>query len=144
MGRLEKIWIKSAKQGPMDGKDRATLVEGRGLVGNANQGGKRQITIIEEEVWTRIGASLDVSVDPSARRANLMVKDLSLAESRGRVLVVGSCRLLVCGETRPCERMDEACPGLRRALEESWAGGAYAEVIDGGEVLVGNEVSWEN
>lgn len=38
MGRLEKIWIKRAKRGPMDGKDRATLIEGRGLVGSANQG----------------------------------------------------------------------------------------------------------
>ena len=35
----------------MDPVDRAELVAGRGLRGNANQGGKRQITILSEEAW---------------------------------------------------------------------------------------------
>lgn len=45
-GRLERIWLKRMKGGPMDARDRATLVAGRGLLGNANQGGKRQSTIL--------------------------------------------------------------------------------------------------
>ena len=40
-GKLEKIWIKRARRGPMDAKEHATLVAGKGLRDNANQAGKR-------------------------------------------------------------------------------------------------------
>jgi hypothetical protein len=36
---LAAIWIKRAKRGPMDPHPSALLVGGRGLAGNANQGG---------------------------------------------------------------------------------------------------------
>lgn len=50
-GRLEAIWIKRAKRGPMDPAPRARLVAGRGIAGNANQGGRRQVTVIARETW---------------------------------------------------------------------------------------------
>jgi len=142
-GRLEAIWIKRAKLGPMDPAERARLVPGRGLEGNADQGGRRQVTLIEVEAWRRAQEELGVEVPPAARRANLLISGLELAESRGRVLVVGDCRLHVVGETRPCNRMDQAQPGLRKALEPEWRGGAFAEVLDGGDIAVGDALRWE-
>ena len=53
-GTLEAIWIKRMKRGPMDSVEMATLEKGVGLMGNANQGGRRQVTIIEREVWERL------------------------------------------------------------------------------------------
>lgn len=142
-GRLEAIWIKRAHRGPMDAVPAATLVAGQGLVGSADQGRRRQVTIIEREVWARLMRDLGADVPPSARRANLLISGCSLVGPRERVLRVGGCRLRILGETRPCERMDEAFDGLRRAMEVDWGGGAFAEILDDGTIAVGAEVRWE-
>jgi MOSC domain-containing protein YiiM len=142
-GRLEAIWIKRAHRGPMDPVSTGRLVAGRGLVGNADQGRRRQLTVIEQEAWERLMRELDGSISPAARRANLMVSGIRLAEGRDRVLRVGACRLRVGGETRPCERMDEALPGLRSAMRVDWGGGVFGEVLEDGEIAVGDEVEWE-
>lgn len=142
-GRLDAIWIKRARRGPMDSVPEATLVAGRGLVGNADQGRSRQVTLIEREVWERLMAQLGAHVAPSARRANLMLSECGLAGTRDRVLRVGDCRLRIAGETRPCERMDEAFEGLRKAMQTEWGGGAFAQVLDDGTIRVGDPVRWE-
>ena len=72
-----------------------------------------------------------------------MVKGIVLENSRGRVLRVGDCRIRIFGETRPCERMDEALQGLREAMKSNWGGGAFGEVLDDGEIRVGDDVHWE-
>jgi MOSC domain-containing protein YiiM len=141
-GRLRKIWIKRMKLGPMDSVSSAQLVEGRGIVGNADQGGRRQVTLIEREVWENLMAQLGNSISPSARRANLMIEGLKLADSRGRVIHIGECRIRVYGETKPCERMDDVLLGLKDAMYDGWRGGAYGEVLDDGQINIGDEVWW--
>jgi MOSC domain-containing protein YiiM len=141
---LEAIWIKRAHGGPMDERRTATLVAGRGLLGNADQGGRRQVTLLSAEAWARAVESVQGAVPPAARRANLLVSGLDLEESRGQVLTIGQCRLRINGETRPCRLMEETSTGLKTALEQNWGGGAYAEVLHGGDIIVGDAVSWED
>ena len=142
MGRLEQIWLKRVHRGPMDPTGAADVRRGAGLVGNADQGGWRQITIIAVADWDRIVEALGAAVDPGIRRANLLVSGIALAHTRDRVLQVGDCRLRVRGETRPCDRMDAAEPGLRAALDAEWRGGVFAEVLDDGRIAVGDPVAW--
>jgi MOSC domain-containing protein YiiM len=101
------------------------------------------VTIVARERWDELMANLDLSLDPASRRANLVVKGIELEDSGGRVLRVGPCRVRLIGETRPCERMEEAAPGLQDAMRERWGGGAYGEVLDDGEIAVGDEVRWD-
>ena len=140
--RLERIWLKRAHRGVMDPVDAAILVEGQGLQDSANFGGHRQVSLIALERWLDIIAELGVDVDPSARRADLLVSGVDLESSRGRLLSVGPCVLRVGGEMRPCERMDEAHHGLRDAMSYRWGGGVWAEVLRGGPVRVSDPVSW--
>ena len=142
MGRLEQIWIKRAHRGVMDPASEGRLEADKGLVGSANYGGRRQVTIIAAERWAELEAVLGATIDPSLRRANLLVSGIDLVESRDRVLSVGRCRLLIGGETRPCERMEEAHQGLQEAMRSRWGGGAWALVEQGGEIHVGDEVAW--
>jgi MOSC domain-containing protein YiiM len=128
----------------MDPVERAQAVFGTGLVGNANRGGRRQVTVIEAEVFESLREELKAEIHPSVRRANLMVSGgLSLQGSRGKVLRIGSLRLQIAGETRPCERMDEAVPGLRAALDPDWRGGVYGFVLNSAEISVGDTVAWD-
>ena len=142
-GTLEWIWLKRAKGGPMDPVDVALLEVNAGLRGNTNRGGKRQVTIISQERWSELMDALGAELPPTARRANLMVSGLNLENSRGRVLRVGTTRLLINGETRPCEQMEAAHAGLQALMRERWGGGAFGEVIEAGEIRVGDEVRWD-
>jgi MOSC domain-containing protein YiiM len=127
----------------MDSVSEAILVAGQGMQGSVGRSRRRQVTLITSEAWASATAALKRDPGPASRRANILVSGIDLAHTRGRVLVAGSCRISIGGELTPCERMDEAAPGLRRALEPDWRGGVFGEVLDGGTVRVGDPVAWE-
>lgn len=143
-GSVRALWIKRMKRGPMDPVDAVELEEGRGIRENANQGGRRQVTLIEEEVFEELREAFDSSVEPVMRRANVMVRGIRLAGTRDRILRLGETRIEIRGETRPCNLMDETLDGLQDALAPDWRGGVYGQVLTGGTIRVGDEAGWED
>ena len=142
-GRVERLWVKRAHRGAMDARDSIELVAGRGVEGSADRGGRRQVTILEREVWDSLIRELGSDAGPETRRANVLVSGIDLRASRGRVLRLGRTRIRIAGEVKPCERMEEAVAGLRAVMYPEWRGGAFAEILDGGTVAVGDAVAWE-
>lgn len=142
-GVLEAIWLKRAHRGPMDPVREAQLREGHGIVGSVDRSRRRQVTILSKEAWNACTNELDVELDPSTRRAGLFVSGVDLEHTRDRVLRIGDARLLIGGEVTPCERMEEAFPGLQAAMRPHWRGGAFAQVLTGATIRVGDRVAWE-
>lgn len=142
-GRVEALWTKRAHRGPMDQHSEATFVAGQGLEGSVGWSRTRQVTIISLDAWRAMNRDLGAVVDPVTRRANVMVSGVDLSGSRGKVLRLGDVRVKLLGETRPCERMDEAHAGMRAAMDGDWRGGAFGQVLDDGVVSVGDAVAWE-
>ena len=143
-GRIEAIWLKRAHRGVMDPVPQALLVPDRGLEGSVDRSRRRQVTVLGLEGWQAALEELGGEVDPIARRANILVSGLDLAETRGRVLRIGDTRMVVGGEVKPCERMDEARQGLQQALRPNWRGGVFTQVLAGGVIRVGDIVRWED
>jgi len=142
MGRLEAIWLKTARGGPMARQERATAIENVGLDGCEGGGHKwRQVTVIEKEVFDRLKADLPDS-DPAMRRANVMVSGIRLEECRDKILQIGGMRLHMRAETLPCNLMEEQCPGLQAALAPDWNAGAFGKVLNDAEIAVGDTVAW--
>lgn len=141
-GKLDAIWVKRAHRGPMDAMLMARLVAGKGVADSADRSRTRQVTLIEREVWEALMQEAGANAHPSSRRANLMISGIALANSRGRLLKVGAVVLRIGGETKPCERMDEVVSGLRALMYPDWRGGAFAQIVEGGEIAIGDAVEW--
>jgi MOSC domain-containing protein YiiM len=141
---VQALWMKRAMRGVIDSVEQVTMVTNGGIEGDANFGrSKRQVTIIDEAVFDTIRLQLP-GVEAYMRRANIMVRGIELRDTRDHLLSVGDVRIRICGETRPCERMDAQVSGLTAALDPDWRGGVFGVVLNDGIVSVGDEVSLES
>ena len=140
---MTAIFIKRAHGGKMDAHAEAVLERGRGIAGSADVGGLRQVTLLSQERWSELMREIGASLGPDARRATVVLSGIDLENSSGRTLLIGGCRLRIAGETRPCQLMEQAATGLQAAMRDHWGGGAFAEVVEGGPIAVGDAVRWE-
>ena len=135
------IAIKSEKRGPMQTLDSAYVSLKRGVEYDfRGKPGKRQVTVLSQKSWSLACAALLEPLEWTSRRANLLVDDLELFESTGKIIKIGELSLLITGETDPCSRMNEAAPGLFDALAVGWRGGVCCQVINEGRIAINDKV----
>lgn len=142
MARLLGIAVKQQRKGAVSLHREAMITRKNGVVGDwRGKPGKRQVTLMSLADWQAACAELGVELPWQTRRANLLVDELPLHQSTGTRIVLGEAVLEVTGETDPCERMEQAQPGLFQALATGWRGGVTCRVIADGVVRTGMEVS---
>ena len=145
-GRLAGLARRAAPRAPMETLEAGRIGVEFGLEGDfrgtprPGKLPKRQVTVLAREAWQAACAELGHDVPWTARRANLLVEALPLPRRAGDVIAIGDVRLEVHVQVDPCERMDEAAPGLREALVPDWRGGVGCRVLSGGEIRVGDRV----
>jgi MOSC domain-containing protein YiiM len=144
MGSLIGIAGRGVSRAPMEKRDHASISTEFGLIGDC-KGSKfpeRQITILAIEDWN---AALDVlggiDLDWTVRRANLLVSGIKLPRGKGSQIAIRDVIVEVRDQTSPCQQMEKAQAGLRRALSDDWRGGVTCRVISGGTIRIGDPVT---
>lgn len=144
VGRVEWVGLRPQRRASVNVVPRVLAISGQGLEGDhyASVGGKRQVTLIQWEHLSVIGALLgERAVDPARLRRNLCVRGINLWSTRDQLLRVGEALLEVSGPCDPCSRMEkEFGPGGYNIVRGH--GGVTARVLCGGWIAVGDEVSW--
>lgn len=114
---------------------------GAGLDGERGRTRTRGVTLLSAGAWSDVCRDLGVALPWHARRANLLIDGVDLAAAVGRDITIGDVTLHIHGESKPCSLMDARHPGLRAALTPASRGGVYGEVLTGGTVAVGDDVT---
>ena len=147
-GRLIGIARRAQRRAPMEELEAVTVTTERGLEGD-HKGAKfprRQVTILAIEAWRAALAELTDLAGPvplhwTLRRANLLVEGVDLPRAKGAIIAVGAVTLEVTDQTVPCRRMEEAHPGLLKALHPAWRGGVTCRVLNGGDLRIGDQAA---
>jgi MOSC domain-containing protein YiiM len=143
MGKVLGIARRDKSRAPMEKLEAASVTVQFGMVGDC-KGSKfpeRQITILAVEDW-RMALTLvgDVDLDWTVRRANVLSSGIKLPRGRGSQIAIGSVVVEVREQTSPCQQMENAQAGLRKALSGEWRGGVSCRVVSGGEIKIGESV----
>ena len=141
MGKLLGIAIASTHRSKMIEVDNANITIENGIEGDCR--GKRinrQVSVITRESWSDACSELNTVLPWTTRRANLLLENISIEESKGKFIKIADVVLEISGETEPCEVMDEQFDGLKKALVPNWRAGVICKVIRGGKIVIGNIV----
>jgi len=148
-GKVEAIFLAGERGAPRTEVEAVRAVAGMGLEGDRYFGrraaGKsepgRQVTLIEGEAVDAVRAT-GVEFAPGDGRRNVVTRGVGLNDLVGRTFRVGGARLRGIERCDPCSRLTRLTyRGVERDLRDR--GGLRAEVLEGGDIRVGDAVSAE-
>jgi MOSC domain-containing protein YiiM len=151
-GRLVAIFVASGAGAPMEARDRIGATAGVGLDGDryatgtgtysGTGRGARDVTLIERESVDAVRSTDDGGVDvrEDETRRNLVTEGVALNHLVGRTFRVGAVRMRGIRLAEPCVFLEQLTgrEGMRAAFVHR--GGLRAEVLDDGELRVGDAI----
>lgn len=140
-GKIEWIGIRPARRQPLIALDKVAIQE-QGLEGDHYiSGGKRGVTLIQQEHLPVIAALLGrQSVSPEKLRRNIVVSHINLLGLRKREFKIGQAVLEGTGLCAPCSRMEEIF-GEGGYAAVRGHGGITAKIIKPGSVQIGDKLT---
>lgn len=136
--RVLRMWVRPEQDAPVVEMHELHLVDGQGVRGDHALGRMRHVTVIFEDDWRAAERELGVAVDPSARRANVLVSGGGGARYVGRTVRLGDAVLEVKGITAPCPIMEKGAKGLEKALGPDGRSGVWGRLTAGGVLRAGD------
>jgi MOSC domain-containing protein YiiM len=150
-GRLVAIYVAPTAGAPMEARDLIEAIARVGLRDDryatatgtySNTGrGARDVTLIEREAVDAVRAEDDIDVREDQTRRNLVTEGVALNHLVGREFRVGTVRMRGLRLAEPCVYLEQltGAAGVRDALVQR--GGLRAEILDDGELRVGDEIT---
>jgi MOSC domain-containing protein YiiM len=149
-GVVEAIYVTPAAKADMLPVPRVTAVAGRGLEGDRYflgvgafsrwPGEGRALTLIEAEAVEAILAETAIDLSAGRHRRNLVTRGIRLPDLMGKAFHIGGATFRGSRLCLPCRYLEPlVAPGLYAAMRGR--GGLRAEIIAGGAVAVGDEVT---
>ncbi len=145
MAEVVSIHIVREKKAPAESCDHVTIRTNFGIEGDYRSGKYQtgQITLIESEVMDMVSRELGYEIPVGASRRQITVRGISLKESIGYKLRLGSVLVLVEESCKPCNNMEVSIgTGAKDAMNGQ--GGVRCRVIKGGELHVSDAVTVES
>jgi MOSC domain-containing protein YiiM len=145
MAEVVSIHIVRKKKAPAESCDHVTIRTNFGIEGDYRSGKYQtgQITLIESEVMDTASRKLGYEIPAGASRRQIVVRGVSLNETIGHKLRLGSVLVLVEEKCKPCDNMEAAIgPGAKDAM--NGRGGVRCRVIKGGELHASDAVTIED
>ncbi len=145
MGKLLGIAIKEQSGSPMEMLSHASVTTTSGVANDfRGKPSKRQVSLLSCESWQAVCHTLGKALPWQTRRANLYIEGIDLEKTAGKIIRIGQLKLLITQESDPCKRMKELHEGLFEAMAQAWRGGVCCQVLQAGEIKMGNKVEIVN
>ncbi len=140
VGKVTGLAIKPAHYAPLQEVPDVSVTS-EGIEGSAWASTVRRVTLLFQEQWDEVQRELDATIPWPTRRANVLIAGLRPQQLMKQRVRLGEVELDIHGETKPCERMDQAHEGLKNALKLDLRGGVYGSVVRPGRIRVGDTVT---
>jgi MOSC domain-containing protein YiiM len=148
-GLVEAIWIRAESNGTPQSLERASLEAGHGIVGDrhwkagVDAGGNppgRALTLIEAEAIEGLREDTGIVIGAQQSGRNVVTRGIALNDLVGKRFRVGDVECEGVELCHPCRTFERrTVQGVLKGMTNR--GGLNADIVSGGEIAVGDEVT---